>query len=89
MSDDDELFDNLRCIEKWAYSNDPKAMEKAEFTVGQAVMIEKIYEYLKLSKKGEEDLSPRMTRLKKAGLLGCFDGTGVNSENYKDILREE
>ncbi len=85
----DELFENLRRIEKWAYSNDPKAREKAEFTVGQAVMIEKIYGYLKLSKKGEEDLSPRIARLKKAGLLGCFDGTGVNSENYKDVLREE
>lgn len=30
--------------------------------------------------------SPLMKRFKKAGLLGCFDGTGVNSENCKEIL---
>jgi hypothetical protein len=36
----------------------------------------------------EIPLSPRMARLKKAGLLGCFDGTGVTSENYKEILHE-
>ncbi len=34
----------------------------------------------------EIPLSPRMARFKKAGLLGCFDGTGVNSENYRDFL---
>lgn len=34
----------------------------------------------------EIPLSPRMARFKKAGLLGCFDGTGVNSENYKDFI---
>jgi Protein of unknown function (DUF551) len=25
-------------------------------------------------------------RFKKAGLMGCFDGSGVTSENYKEIL---
>lgn len=32
------------------------------------------------------ELSPRMKRFKVAGLLGCLDGTGVTSENYKDNL---
>lgn len=31
-------------------------------------------------------LSERMERFNKAGLLGCFDGTGVTSENYKEYL---
>jgi hypothetical protein len=32
-------------------------------------------------------LSPRMQRFKDAGLLGCFDDTGINSENCKDKMR--
>lgn len=32
--------------------------------------------------------SPLMKRLRKTGLLGCFDGTGVTSENYKQVLGE-
>ncbi len=31
-------------------------------------------------------MSDRVKRFEKAGLLGCFDGTGVNSENYKEVL---
>lgn len=27
--------------------------------------------------------------LEKSGLIGCFDGTGVNSENYKSLFSEE
>ena len=29
----------------------------------------------------------RMKSLKKHGLIGCFNGTGVTSENYKRYLR--
>ncbi len=36
----------------------------------------------------EVPLSPLMARFKKAGLLGCFDNTGINSENYKEFLDE-
>jgi hypothetical protein len=32
-------------------------------------------------------LSPRMKKIREAGLEGCFDGSGVTSENYKEILR--
>ncbi len=39
-----------------------------------------------MKKEPEIPLSPLMARFKKAGLLGCFDGTGVNSQNYKEIL---
>lgn len=35
------------------------------------------------------ELSPRMKRLEEAGLLGCFDNTGVNSTNYKGILMDK
>lgn len=31
----------------------------------------------------------RIKRFEEAGLMGCFDGTGVTSENYKDILNGE
>ena len=31
-------------------------------------------------------MTRRMDRFKECGLLGCFDGTGVTSENYKEIL---
>jgi hypothetical protein len=34
-------------------------------------------------------LSPRMQRFKDSGLLGCFDDTGITSENYKDHLYED
>lgn len=30
-----------------------------------------------------------MSKLKKAGLNGCFDGTGVTSTNYKEIMSEK
>jgi len=30
-----------------------------------------------------------MKRLKRSGLIGCLDGTGVTSENYKDKLMEK
>ena len=33
--------------------------------------------------------TPRIERLKKAGLWGCFDGSGVNSTNYKDVLMSD
>jgi hypothetical protein len=33
-------------------------------------------------------VSTRMARFKKAGLIGCFNDTGVNSDNYKEILRD-
>lgn len=39
--------------------------------------------------KSETKLPPvssRMDRLKKAGLIGCFDDTGVDSSNYKEII---
>jgi hypothetical protein len=36
----------------------------------------------------EAPLSPLMARFKKAGLLGCFDNTGINSKNYKELLDE-
>jgi len=31
-------------------------------------------------------MSERMKMLEEAGLLGCLDGTGVTSTNYKEIL---
>jgi len=34
------------------------------------------------------NISPRMQRFKDAGLLGCFDGSGVTSENCKDVMNE-
>ncbi len=36
----------------------------------------------------EDDLpdSPLIKRLKEAGLFGCFNDTGVTSENYKEHL---
>jgi len=36
-------------------------------------------------KEGDK-YSPQVKRFKKAGLMGCFDDTGVNSENYKEFL---
>jgi hypothetical protein len=34
-------------------------------------------------------MSELLNALKRHGLLGCLDGTGVNSENYKKILNLE
>jgi len=28
----------------------------------------------------------RLANLEKTGLIGCLNGTGVTSKNYKDIL---
>jgi len=33
-----------------------------------------------------KQISKRMDRLQKAGLIGCFDDTGVNSSNYKEFI---
>lgn len=30
-----------------------------------------------------------LSKLEKAGLLGCFDKTGVNSSNYKKIINND
>lgn len=32
--------------------------------------------------------SRRMKRLKDAGLIGCLNDTGVDSSNYKEIIRQ-
>ncbi len=34
----------------------------------------------------EKKLSHRIQRFKDAGLLGCFDDSGVTSENYNEFL---
>jgi hypothetical protein len=39
-------------------------------------------------KCGVVNESPFMKRLREAGLLGCLNGSGVTSENYKDILMD-
>ena len=31
-------------------------------------------------------LTARMQKFKDAGLIGCFNGTGVNSSNYKEVI---
>jgi hypothetical protein len=31
-------------------------------------------------------MSARMARFRQAGLIGCFNGTGVTSSNYKEII---
>jgi len=33
-------------------------------------------------------MSARMARFKKAGLIGCFNNTGVNSGSCKDIIQD-
>ena len=35
-----------------------------------------------------QPLSARMARFKKAGLIGCLNDTGVNSGNYREIIRD-
>lgn len=38
------------------------------------------------SETKDKPTSARMARFKKAGLIGCFNNTRVNSENYKNFL---
>lgn len=37
----------------------------------------------------ELPLSPRLQKFKNAGLLGCLNGSGVTSENYKEKIMKE
>ena len=38
------------------------------------------------SKTESKPISSRMARLKKAGLIGCLNDTGITSSNYKEII---
>lgn len=41
--------------------------------------------------KVETDLPPssRFAKFKEAGLVGCFNDSGVTSRNYKDVISKE